>query len=124
MKSKSRPVFGYLSRAWWLILLVILLAPAAPGQTLKKVDSFDLPGPPGKRFDYLTVDYKHSFLLSAHLCAGLLYVIDLKTNKLVKAIPDVPGIEGVEYAPDVNKVYTSNWTENKIGVVDMDKMKV
>ena len=105
-------------------LLDILLTPVARSQTLKKVDTFDLPGPPGKRFDYLTIDYKHDYLLSAHLGAGLLYVIDLKTNKLVKAIPDVPGIEGVEYAPDVNKIYTSNWTENKIGVIPLDQMQV
>src|SRR6266699_6679677 len=100
----------------------LLLVTAAFAATLKPVASFDLPGPPGKRFDYLTIDYKHDYLLSAHLAAGLLYVIDLKTNKLVKAIPDVPGVEGVEYAPDVNKVYTSDWLENKIGVIDLDKM--
>jgi len=114
----------WLTKARWIVVLVILLGPAARSQTLKKVDAFDLPGPPGKRFDYLTIDYKHDYLLSAHLAAGLLYVIDIKTNTLVKAIPDVPGIEGVEYAPDVNKVYTSDWLENKIGVVDLDKMKV
>jgi DNA-binding beta-propeller fold protein YncE len=113
-----------LSRAWWIVSLLVLIVPPTNSQTLKKVDSFDLPGPSGKRFDYLTIDYKHAYLLSAHLAAGLLYVIDLKTNKLVKAIPDVPGIEGVEYAPDVNKVYTSDWLENKIGVVDLDKMQV
>jgi DNA-binding beta-propeller fold protein YncE len=112
------------SRGSWILASIVLLASAASSQTLKKVDTFNLPGPPGKRFDYLTIDYTHDYLLSAHLGAGLLYVIDLKTNKLVKAIPDVPGIEGVEYAPDVNKVYTSNWTENKIGVVDLDKMQV
>jgi len=94
------------------------------GHTLKQIHSFDLPGPPGKRFDYLTIDYKHHYLLSAHLGAGILYVIDLRTNQLVKAIPDVPGVEGVEYAPDVNKVYTSDWHENKIGVISLDEMKV
>ena len=120
----SKAASCYSSRARWILVLLVSLAPAARSQTLKKVDSFDLPGPPGKRFDYLTIDYTHGYLLSAHLGAGLLYVIDLKTNALVKAIPDVPGIEGVEYAPDVNKVYTSNWTENKIGVVDLDKMQV
>lgn len=88
--------------------VIVLLAPAARSQTLKKVDPFDLPGPPGKRFDYLTIDYTHDYLRSAHLAAGLLYVIDLKTNKLVKAVPDVPGVEFVEFAPDVNKIYTSN----------------
>src|SRR6266480_3709258 len=60
-----------LVRAWWIVALVISLAPAARGQTLKKVDAFDLPGPPGKRFDYLTIDYKHDYLLSAssHVCS-------------------------------------------------------
>jgi len=118
------PAARRLSKAWWILASIILLTPVARSQTLKKVDTFDLPGPPGKRFDYLTIDYKHDYLLSAHLGAGLLYVIDLKTNKLVKAIPDVPGIEGVEYAPDVNKIYTSNWTENKIGVIPLDQMQV
>lgn len=113
-----------LPKAWWFFALLLLFAAPAGGQTLKKIDSFDLPGPPGKRFDYLTIDYKHNYLLSAHLGAGLLYVIDIKTNKLVKAIPDVPGIEGVEYVADLNKVYTSNWSENKIGVVALDRMEV
>src|SRR5204863_4655065 len=98
MSLVPKAASGQLCKAWRIVALLMLLAPAAQSQTLKKVDSFDLPGPPGKRFDYLTIDYKHGYLLSAHLGAGLLYVIDLNTNKLVKAIPDVPGIEGVEYA--------------------------
>ena len=39
-----------------------------------------------------TMDDEDHYLLSAHLAAGLLYVIDMKTNRLVKAIPDVPGV--------------------------------
>ena len=97
---------------------------AGSGPTLRQVASFDLPGPPGKRFDYLTIDRDDGYLLSAHLGAGVLYVIDLKTNKVVKAIPDVPGVEGVEYVPELKKVYTSDWYENKIGVIDLRQMKV
>jgi DNA-binding beta-propeller fold protein YncE len=51
-------------------------------------------------------------------------VIDARSNTLVKAIPGVPGITGLEYVPGLKKVYTSNWGENKIGVVDMKEMKV
>jgi DNA-binding beta-propeller fold protein YncE len=94
------------------------------GPTLKQVAAFDLPGPPGKRFDYLTIDYDDGYLLSAHLGPGLLYVIDLKTNKVVQTIPDVPGVEGVEYVPELKKVYTSDWYEKKIGVVDLRQGKV
>src|ERR1700751_2475699 len=91
---------------------------------LKKTGSFDLPGETGKRFDYLTIDYKHNYLLSAHLGANVLYVIDIKTNKLVKMITDTPGAEGIEYVEELNKVYTSNWKDHTIGVIDMNKMEV
>ena len=68
-----------------LVLTVItMLAPAAgtqaPIATLKKVAEFDLPGSPGKRFDYLTIDPDDQYLISAHLAAGQTYVIDLRTN--------------------------------------------
>jgi DNA-binding beta-propeller fold protein YncE len=51
-------------------------------------------------------------------------VIDVSTNKLVKAIPGVPGITGLEYVPGLRKVYTSDWGEEKIGVVDLHTMSV
>ena len=94
------------------------------GTSLRPVAVIELPGPPGKRFDYLTIDYQHHYLLSAHLAAGLLYVIDLRSNQVLKSIPDLAGIEGVEYVPDLGKVYTSDWWENKIGVIDLGHMKV
>jgi DNA-binding beta-propeller fold protein YncE len=106
------------------IILVLSLGACLSAQTLKKVGAIDLPGPKGQRFDYLTMDVEDHYLLSAHLGPGILYVIDTRTNKLVRAIPDVPGITGLEYVPQLKKVYTSNWGENKIGVVDMKQMRV
>jgi hypothetical protein len=76
------------------------------GPTLQRAAVVDLPGPPGRRFDYLAIDYDDHYLLSAHLGAGLLYVIDLRTNAVVKTIPGVPGIEGLAYIPEGRKVYT------------------
>lgn len=91
-----------------------------PVQTpLKAIATIDLPGPPGKRFDYLEVDEPDGYLLSAHLGAGRLYVIDLKTNRVVRTIKDLPGIEGLAAVPELGKVYTSDWYEDKIGVVDL-----
>jgi DNA-binding beta-propeller fold protein YncE len=83
-----------------------------------------LPEAVGKRFDYLTIDYQNHRLLSAHLGAGLLYAIDLKTNRLIQTISDLPGIEGVEFIPELNKAYTSDWKEQKIAVVDLSTMKI
>lgn len=94
------------------------------GQPLKKIAVIELPGPKGQRFDYLTIDDEDHYLLSAHLGPGILYVIDVRTNRLVKAIPGVPGITGLEYVPGLHKVYTSNWGEEKIGVVDLRTMSV
>jgi DNA-binding beta-propeller fold protein YncE len=93
-------------------------------QTLRKVATIELPGPKGQRFDYLTMDNDDHWLLSAHLGPGILYVIDVRTNQLVKAIPGVPGITGLEYVPQLRKVYTSDWREEKIGIVDLQSMNV
>jgi len=94
------------------------------GSTLRQIAVIDLPGPSGKRFDYLTIDDGDRYLFSAHLAAGLLHVIDLRTNTVVQTVPDVPGVEGVAYIPEGRKVYTANWWENKIGVVDLARMTV
>src|ERR1700716_2896685 len=93
-------------------------------ESLEKIAHIELPGPKGQRFDYLTVDSEDHYLLSAHLGPGILYVIDMRTNKLVKAIPGLPGLTGLEYVPGLHKVYTSNWGEEKIGVVDLRTMSV
>jgi YVTN family beta-propeller protein len=128
MKKPTMVAIGLLALvagAWtWWQSHRVSAATRPAGTTLKQVAAFDLPGPPGKRFDYLTIDYDDGYLLSAHLGAGLLYVIDLKTNKVVTTIPDVPGVEGVEYVPELKKVYTSDWHEKKIGVIDLRQNKV
>jgi len=91
---------------------------------LEKIALIELNGPKGERFDYLTIDTEDHYLLSAHLGPGILYVIDVRTNKLIKAIPGLPGITGLEYVPGLHKVYTSNWGEEKIGIVDLRTMSV
>ena len=112
------------TRSISLGIATLVLGQTLMSQTLKRVTTIDLPGPKGQRFDYLTMDQEVHYLLSGHLGPGILYVIDVRTNKLVKAIPGVPGITGLEYVPGLKKVYTSNWGENKIGVVDLKQMQV
>ena len=119
MRNQRMPMIGMLALSGALALIA---KPATP--TLKKVTEFDLPGPPGKRFDYLTIDPDDHYLLSAHLAAGQMYVIDLRTNKVVATVTDTPGAEGVEYVPELKKAYTSNAYDNTIGVADLRQMKV
>ena len=97
---------------------------AAPEAPLHKIAAFDLPGPPGKRFDYLTILPERHMLLSTHLGAGRLYVIDLASNKVLHTIEDLPGIEAVEVAPELDKAYTSDWGEHKVGVIDLKQMRI
>ena len=117
------------SSALLLLLTFVLMfapkgAPQSSGPTLKKIAEFDLPGPVGKRFDYLTIDTDDHYLISAHLAADQTYVIDLATNRVVATVTDTPGAEGVEYVPELKKFYTSNAHDNTIGVVGLKQMKV
>src|SRR6266566_4093246 len=109
---------------WRALFAALVFVGCLQAQTLKQIATIDLPGPKGQRFDYLTMDDKDHYLLSAHLGPGILYVIDVRTNQLVKAIPNVPGITGLEYVPGLHKVYTSDWGEEKIGIVDLRSMSV
>ena len=114
------------------VLVALALAPTltptgaaqSSGPTLKKIAEFDLPGPGGKRFDYLTIDPDDHYLISAHLAADQTYVIDLRTNKVVATVKDTSGAEGVEYVSELKKFYTSNARDNTIGIVDLKQMKV
>jgi DNA-binding beta-propeller fold protein YncE len=106
------------------LAVYVLVGAFAEGQTLRSVAAIDLPGPGGKRFDYLTIDADDNYLISAHLAADQTYVIDLVTNRVVATIADTPGVEGVEYVPELKKFYTSNAHDNTIGVVDLRQMKV
>ena len=121
MKTK-RPSLRFGTGA--LLLLAAVFPAHIFAQTLKLTTKFNLPGPGGKRFDYLTIDPDDHFLISAHLGAGQTYVIDLSSNKVVATIADTPGAEGVEYVPELKKFYTSNAYDNTIGVVDLHQMKV
>ncbi len=107
-------LFSLRSAACAFLLWGSLFSANAWGQTLKRITTFDLPGPGGKRFDYLTIDADDHYLISAHLAAGQTYV----------TVTDTPGAEGVEYIPELKKFYTSNAGDNTIGVVDLKQMKV
>ncbi|MGH9866433.1 MAG: YncE family protein, partial [Candidatus Acidiferrales bacterium] len=61
---------------------------------------------------------------SAHTGPGILYVIDMRTTKVVAAVHGLPGITAAVYVPKFKKVYTCNWGENKVGVISLKTMRV
>src|SRR5207245_11664364 len=93
---------------WRLAALTVLVLPSvfatvASGQTLKQVTKFDLPGPGGKRFDYVTIDADDRYLISAHLAADQTYVIDLATNRVPATGRNTQAPEGLQ---DVTELKT------------------
>src|SRR5216684_5457293 len=98
-----------------------ILAGVSP---LRKLAQIELPGPKGKRFDYLTVDPDDHFIIVAHMHGDQTYFVDTRTNQVAATIRDTPGVEGVEYVPDHRKIYTSNSGDNTIGVIDIAQRKV
>lgn len=119
MPNGRLPILGFVA-----LVGALGVGAGSPPPTLRKITEFDLPGPPGKRFDYLTIDPEDHYLFSAHLAAGQTYVVDLRTNKVLATIADTPGAEGLEYVAEFKKLYTSNAGDNTIGVVDLLQMKV
>jgi DNA-binding beta-propeller fold protein YncE len=97
-------LFSLRSAVCAFLLLGSSSSASVTGQTLKQVATFELPGPGGKRFDYLTIDADDHYSISAHLDAGQTYVIDVRTNKVVATITDTPGAEGIEYVPELKRV--------------------
>ena len=111
----------------WLSLPILLSALSTfptSAATLKKLAVIELPGPRGQHFDHLAIDYDDHYLLSAHTGPGILYVIDLRTNKLVAAIHGLPGITAPIYVPSLKKIYACDWGENKVAVVSLKDMKI
>lgn len=102
--------------------LSLLTPPAEP--PLRRLTSIELPGPNGKRFDYVTTDPDDHFVVVAHMYGNQTYFVDTRTNQVAATIIDTPGVEGVEYVPDEKKVYTSNSGDNTIGVIDIAQKKV
>jgi YVTN family beta-propeller protein len=76
-------------------------------EPLKHVDTIPLKGAAGP-LDHLLVDTKHARLFVANQSNDSLDVVDLKTNKVVKQIPDQKQIHGIAYAADLDRIFVGN----------------
>src|SRR3989442_15695947 len=107
-------------------LLAVVLCDALIAQDLplRKIAQVELPGPKGKRFDYVTIDPDDHFAIVAHMDGKATYFVDTRTNQLAATITDTPAVEGVDYVPDERKIYTSNSVDNTIVVIVIAELKV
>jgi hypothetical protein len=102
-----------ISRTWHRTLsaLAAALLVAAQGTAaapeLKKMQTIELKGPAGP-FDHMMVDHKRSRLLVANQSNDTLDIVDLKTGKLIKQVPEQKQIHGIAYSPELDRVFVGN----------------
>jgi DNA-binding beta-propeller fold protein YncE len=92
-------------------------APAAESSTLELIQTIPLKGASG-RLDHAAIDAEHARLFVANLSNNSLDVVDLKGGKVLKQIPGQRKIQGVAYAPDLDRIYVGNGVGGECNVFD------
>ena len=98
-------------------------AGADEGASLKLTKTIVLKGPAG-RLDHLALDGKGQRLFVANMANASPDIVDLKEGKLLKQVPDQKGIQGIAYAPDLNRIFVGNGEGGACNVFDGDNYKL
>ncbi len=72
-------------------------------------------------WDDLTVDSAAQRLYVSH--GTKVVVIDLATDMITGEITNTPGVHGIAVAPELNRGFTSNGRENKVGIFDLKSLQ-
>jgi DNA-binding beta-propeller fold protein YncE len=91
---------------------------------LERIATIPLHGPVGKRLDHMTLDGKRDRLLVANMANATLDVIDVKNGKLLKEISHQKGIQGVAYAPDLDRVFVGLGDGGIVNAFDGDSFEL
>src|SRR3954454_19564110 len=76
---------------------------------LERIQTIALKGPVGG-MDHLAVDAKRGRLFVANTVNDSLDVVDLKAGRLLKQVPGQGRIRGIDYSPDVDRIFVGNGT--------------
>src|SRR5438874_1407553 len=90
-----------------IFLLVTIMAVCA---TLKSISTIDLPGPTGKRFDYLTIDSDERGKAEA--------IVDVEQDRIVKTLHFDSETGMPQYDPVARKIYVNLQDQNIFAVID------
>jgi DNA-binding beta-propeller fold protein YncE len=101
-----------------LLTLAVGFTGAAQPPALELVQSIPLHGPVGKRLDHLALDAGRDRLFVANMANASFDVVDLKAGKLLKSVPGQRGVQGVAYAPDVDRVFVGVGEDGVCNVFD------
>lgn len=100
-----------------LLLAVGLVAGSEPPRTLELVQTISLKGKAG-RLDHLALDAKGQRLFVANLSNDSLDIVNLKAGKLLKQISGQGKIQGVAYAPDLDRIFVGNGEDGVCNAFD------
>jgi DNA-binding beta-propeller fold protein YncE len=117
MNRSARLAMCLLTVAVGILLMSNLPTAAAEPKSLELLQTIQLKGVAG-RLDHLAIDREHGRLFMANLSNNSLDVVDLKAGKLVKQIPDQKKIQGIAYAPDLDRIYAGNGVDGVCNVFD------
>ncbi len=101
------------------ILSLVLSFTAARAETYHLFKMIPLGGPGG--WDYLACDADASRLYVTH--NGKIIVINTQTDIPVGEIADTPGVHGFAFAPDLKRGFSSNGSEDKASIIDLETLK-
>jgi DNA-binding beta-propeller fold protein YncE len=84
---------------------------------LRSAGVVELPGDPS-RFDYASLDPGRGLLFIAHLGAGEVVEVDVRSQRVVRTIGGVAGVHGVFVVPDKRRVYATATNDNRMVILD------
>lgn len=100
---------------------VVASAPAVP---LKMVHpDVPLAGKPD-RFDYVTIDPQRRLLFIAHLGSGIVTVVDLRSERVIANVENIPGVHGVLAVPALGEVFATATDRNRLDVISEQTFRV
>ncbi len=113
-----------------LLILIsgsLLLLACAPGTqadaTLELKQTIVLKGKAGN-LDHLALDPKRKRLFVANKANNTLDIVDLQAGKLLKQVANQGGIQGIAYAPDLDRVFVGLGTGGFCNIFDGETYKL
>src|SRR5215469_3951304 len=99
------------------LLTSTVISARAQTPPLERVRTIALKGPVGG-MDHLAIDAKRGRLFVANTVNDSLDVVDMKAGKLLKQVPGQGRIRGIDYCPDVDRIFVGNGTGGVCNTID------
>ena len=105
------------------VAVTLLALSSAQAAELELVQTILLKGKPGN-LDHLAIDAKRGRLFVANKANNTLDVVDLQAGKLLEQKPNQTAIQGIAYAPDLDRVFVGLGSNGLCNVFDGNSYKI